>query len=142
VADEVKCPECGNPRPDPTTTCPLCGAPPIRPNDHRGKEEEVRTDDLQPYVTLRYVARMFKVLAVIVTIVMIAEAVLGLLKEGLASLPTIVPEITQMLVIGGVMWAGGDITVLLIDMGHDIRVARILLGRINSELHRRGGETS
>jgi hypothetical protein len=35
------------------------------------------------------------------------------------------------------MWGGGDITVLLIDAGHDLRVVRILLGRINAALHHR-----
>ena len=29
---------------------------------------------------------------------------------------------------------------LLIDAGHDVRVSRILLGRINSALHRTGSE--
>ena len=43
-----------------------------------------------------------------------------------------------MLVLAGLMWGGGDLTLLLIDAGHDLRVARILLGRINAELHRRG----
>ena len=33
------------------------------------------------------------------------------------------------------MWALGDIALLIIDAGHDLRVARILLGRINAELH-------
>jgi len=141
VANEVRCPECGSPRPDPSTTCPTCGAPPIRPDDHRKTAEEVRLDDLEPYVTLRYIARMFKVLAALVAITMIAEVVLGLMQQGMAALPTVIPEFAQLLVICGVMWAGGDITILLIDMGHDIRVARILLGRINSELHRRAGDT-
>jgi hypothetical protein len=46
-----------------------------------------------------------------------------------------------MLVLAAVMWAGGDITVLFIDMGHDIRVSRILLGRINAEMHKANSET-
>ncbi len=140
MADEVvvtKCPECDNPRPDPSATCPTCGAPPIRADELRGQVEEVRTDDLEPYVTLRYIARLFKVLAVLVLIVMIFETILGLMRDGMASLPTIITEVTQLLVISGVMWAAGDIMVLLIDMGHDIRVARILLGRINAQLHKR-----
>src|SRR4051794_7023301 len=112
VADEVKCPECGNVRTDPTTTCPSCGAPPIRPNDHRG-EEGVRTDDLEPYVTLRYIARLFKILAVLMVLMMIGEVVTGLVTDAGAALPTLIAEVTQMLVLAGVMWAGGDITVLL-----------------------------
>jgi len=142
VADEVKCPECGNPRPDPTVTCPMCGAPPIRPDDHRARPEEVRTDDLEPYVTLRYIARLFKILAVLMLLMMIGEVVTGLVTDAGAALPTLIAEVTQMLVLAGVMWAGGDITVLLIDMGHDLRVTRILLGRINAEMHRKNNETA
>jgi hypothetical protein len=37
--------------------------------------------------------------------------------------------------MAGLLWAGGDMTLLLIDAGHDLRVARILLGRINTQLH-------
>ncbi len=142
MADEVKCPECGGVRTDPSTTCPMCGAPPIRPNENRAKEAEVRDHDLEPYVALRYIARLFKVLALLMVLMMIGEVVTGLVTEAGAALPTLIAEVTQMLVLAGVMWAGGDITVLLIDLGHDIRVSRILLGRINAELQRRGGETN
>lgn len=142
MADEVKCLECGNPRPDPTVTCPMCGAPPVRPGDHRARPEEVRTDDLEPYVTLRYIARLFKILAVLMLLMMIGEVVTGLVTDAGAALPTLIAEVTQMLVLAGVMWAGGDITVLLIDMGHDLRVSRILLGRINAEMHRKNRETT
>ena len=63
VIEEVKkCPECGTQRSEPSRVCPACGAPPIRADEHRGQEEEVRNEDLEPYVTLRYIARMFKVL--------------------------------------------------------------------------------
>lgn len=140
MVNEVKCPECGSPRPDPSTTCPTCGAPPIRPDEHRKTEGEVRLDDLEPYVTLRYIARLFKILAVLMVLMMIGEVVTGLVTDAAASLPTLIAEVTQMLVLAGVMWAGGDITILLIDLGHDIRVSRILLGRINAELHRRAGD--
>ena len=37
--------------------------------------------------------------------------------------------------MAGLLWAGGDLTLLIIDAGHDLRVARILLGRINTQLH-------
>lgn len=120
-----------------STVCPTCGAPPYRPGDKRAHEEEVRTQDLEPYVTLRYIARLFKVLAALMVVMMIGEVVAGLMTDAGEALPTLIAEVTQMLVLAGLMWGGGDITVLLIDMGHDIRVARILLGRINAETHRR-----
>ena len=59
----------------------------------------------------------------------------GLLTEGGAALMTLIGEATKLLVIAGLMWGGGDITILLIDAGHDLRVARILLGRINNALN-------
>ena len=137
---EVNCPECQSIRKDAaTTTCVTCGAPPIPAGDQRHTEDEVRTQDLEPYITLRYIARLFKVLAVLMVIMLIAEIVAGIAMQGGASLPELITEITQMLVLAGLMWGGGDLTLLLIDAGHDLRVARILLGRINAELHRRGG---
>ena len=138
VTTEVTCPECHSRRPNPSVVCPTCGAPPIREGDQRGTDEEVREQDLEPYVTLRYIAKLFKVLAVLMVIMLIGEIIAGLTADAAEALPTLIGEITQMLVLAGLMWGGGDITLLLIDAGHDLRVARILLGRINAELHRRG----
>ena len=140
MVDEVKCPECGTIRTDPSAVCPTCGAPPIRANDHRAHEEEVRTQDLEPYVTLRYIARLFKILAILMVVMLIGEVVTGLVTEGQGALLTLLGEATRLLVLAGLMWGGGDITVLLIDAGHDLRVARILLGRINAEMHRRAAQ--
>ncbi len=140
MATEIHCPECQSRRPDPSVVCPTCGAPPARPGDKRATEEEVRSQDLEPYVTLRYIARLFKILAVLMVVMLLGEVVLGLTREGGEALPTLIFEITQMLVLAGLMWGGGDLALLLIDLGHDIRVARILLGRINHEIHRRGQE--
>ena len=132
------CPECGTQRTDPARTCPACGAPPLkRPNDKRQTEEEVRNEDLEPYVTLRYIARLFKILAVLMVVMLVGEVVSGIIEAGTGALMTLIGEATKFLVIAGLMWSGGDITLLLIDAGHDLRVARILLGRINSSLHER-----
>jgi len=61
--------------------------------------------------------------------------VTGLVIDGTAALVTLIGEGTRLLVMAGLLWAGGDLTLLLIDAGHDLRVARILLGRINTQLH-------
>ena len=140
MVTEFSCPECQSRRTDPSVVCPTCGAPPMREGDKRAIDEEVRSQDLEPYVTLRYIARLFKVLAALMVVMLIGEIVAGLMAEGTASLPELIGEITRMLVLAGLMWGGGDITLLLIDAGHDIRVARILLGRINHELHRANSE--
>lgn len=142
VVTEFQCPECQSRRTDPSVVCPTCGAPPIREGDQRALEEEVRSQDLEPYITLRYIARLFKVLAALMVVLLIGELVAGFMAEGASSLPDLIGEITRMLVLAGLMWGGGDITLLLIDAGHDLRVARILLGRINHEMHRANSEKS
>ena len=136
MVETLNCPECHSARTDPSAVCPDCGAPPVRAGDQRGIEEEVREHDLEPYVTLRYIARLFKILAALMMIMLVGEIVTGLSND----LPTLIGEITKTLVLAGLMWGGGDLTVLMIDAGHDLRVTRILLGRINAEMHRKASE--
>jgi hypothetical protein len=109
----------------------------VRADDKRDRDNEVRSEDLEPYVALRYIARLFKVLAVLLLIILLGEVVTGLITSGIQSFMTLLVEATRLLVLAGLMWAGGDITILLIDAGHDLRVARILLGRINAAMHER-----
>ena len=131
------CPECGATRSNPSRVCPACGAPPVRADDKRARDNEVRTEDLEPYVALRYIARLFKVLAILLLIILLGEVVTGVIKDGPASFLTLLIEGMRLFVLACLLWAGGDITILLIDAGHDLRVARILLGRINAALHER-----
>lgn len=137
MSDPSHCPECGTER-DPNRVCPACGSPPL---EHRNDDDHVvRMNDLEPYVALRYIARLFKVLAVLMLIILFGEVITGFITEGRAAIITLLGEATRLIVLGGLMWAGGDLAILLIDLGHDIRVSRILLGRINARLHS-GGET-
>jgi hypothetical protein len=136
---DALCPDCGSPRPDWSKVCPACGAPPESENRAgQATAGGVRGTDLEPYITLRYIARLFKVLAVLILIMLLGEVVTGLLIDGTAALVTLIGEGTRLLVMAGLLWAGGDLALLLIDAGHDLRVARILLGRINTQLHATG----
>jgi hypothetical protein len=107
----------------------------MRADDKRARDSEVRTEDLEPYIALRYIARLFKVLAILLLIILVGEVAAGLIKDGLGSVTTLLFEATRLFVLTCLLWAGGDITILLIDAGHDLRVARILLGRINASMH-------
>ncbi|HEY7511202.1 MAG TPA: hypothetical protein VIG50_13165 [Vicinamibacteria bacterium] len=136
---EARCPECNSPRADMTRVCEACGAPPagseLRSSDPL---EGVRAADIEPYIALRYIARLFKILAALILLMLAGEVVLGLLIDGRAALTTLLGEATRLLVLAGMLWAAGDIAVLMIDAGHDLRVTRILLGRINARLHDQG----
>ena len=56
--------------------------------DKRKNLEEVRDEDLEPYVTLRYIARLFKVLAILMVVMLIGEVITGFVTEGSAALMT------------------------------------------------------
>jgi hypothetical protein len=139
VVQKLYCPECGSERDQLDSVCKACGAPPLDHRQQAQAEKSVRTTDLEPYIALRYIARLFKVLAVLMIFMLIGEVITGLITEGRGAILTLLGETTRMLVLAGLMWGVGDLAILLIDAGHDLRVARILLGRINAQLHRGEG---
>lgn len=107
---------------------PREGAPP--------PEATVRDEDLEPHEGLRYIARLFKVLAVLLLLMLVFEVVIGLVQQGGAAVATLVVEATRLLVFAGFLWGAGDIALMLIESNHDLRATRILLGRLNAKLKR------
>lgn len=115
--------------------------------DNRRSEEtlagppvaRVRDEDLEPHEGLRYIAKLFKALALLLIFMMIADMVIGLQQDGLPVLANLLVEATRLIVFAGFLWAAGDLAVLLIESNHDLRASRILLGRLNGKLDRLGG---
>ena len=52
----------------------------------------VREDDLAPHEGLRYIAGLFKALAILLALMLVAEVVVGLRQDGTAALMTILVE--------------------------------------------------
>ncbi|MGQ0815195.1 MAG: hypothetical protein ACT4O1_12175 [Gemmatimonadota bacterium] len=100
-------------------------------------EARVREDDLEPHAGLRYVARLFKVLALLLILLLIAEVVIGLTQEGGAAVAPLLIEATRLIVFAGFLWGVADIALMLIESNHDLRATRILVGRINSTVQPR-----
>jgi hypothetical protein len=96
----------------------------------------VREEDLEPHEGLRYVARLFKVLAVLLVLMLIFEVIIGLVQQGSGAIPTLVVEATRLIVFAGFLWGGGDLALMLIESNHDLRATRILMGRVNVKLQR------
>src|SRR3954462_10897802 len=90
---------------------------------------DVRTSDLEPYVGLRYLSKLFKLMGVVLGLLLIAEIVTGVVAQGSAAVPTLLGEASRLMVLAGLLWGVGDLAILLIDVGHDVRAARILLAR-------------
>lgn len=95
----------------------------------------IRAEDTEPYVALQYVARLFKIVAMVVVVALTAEVVAGVLLEGGDALMSLSFEVIRGIVLAAILWGAGDLTLLLIDVGHDVRAARVLLGRMSA----RGG---
>ena len=102
----------------------------------------VRAEDIEPYIGLRYLSRLFKLMAVILILLIVAEVITGLVAQGTAAIPTLLAEVSRLIVLAGLLWGTGDLAILLIDVGHDVRAARILLGRMAAHPgdHRPSGE--
>lgn len=96
----------------------------------------VRTDDLEPHEGLRYIAKLFKALALLLIFMLIAEVIIGFQQDGSAALGALLIEATRLIVFAGFLWAAGDLAVMLVESNHDLRAARILLGRLNGRMER------
>lgn len=89
----------------------------------------VRASDIEPYIGLRYLSKLFRLMAITLVLLLIAEIVTGLVSQGRTAVPTLLAESSRLIVLAGLLWGTGDLAILLIDVGHDVRAARILLGR-------------
>ena len=90
---------------------------------------QVRSSDLEPYIGLRYLSKLFRLMAIILVLLLAAEVVTGLYAQGSAAIPTLLAEASRLIVLAGLLWGTGDLAILLIDVGHDVRATRILVGR-------------
>lgn len=103
-------------------------------DDERGRHDPgaIRAEDTEPYLALQYVARLFKVAAMVVVVALVAEVIAGMLLEGAGAILPLMAEVIRGIVLAAILWGAGDLTLLLIDVGHDVRAARVLLGRLSA----------
>ena len=103
-------------------------------------EMDVRDEDLEPHAGLRYIARMFKILAILLLLLMVAEIVMGLLQQGQEAIPQLLVQSTRLVVFAGLLWGAADMALMLIESNHDLRATRILVGRLNAKVQRMEGD--
>jgi hypothetical protein len=101
-----------------------------RPRDSELPEiPGVRSTDLEPYVGLRYLSKLFRLIAIILLLLLVAEIVTGLTTQGSAAIPTLLGEASRLIVLAGALWGVGDLAVLMVDVGHDVRAIRVYQSR-------------
>ena len=131
-----------------TTSSTRSGRPPLPPSDgldedlfeDRGMGNDrtrrdagaIRAEDTEPYIGLQYVARLFKIAAMVVVVALTAEVIAGVALEGAGAIFPLFAEVIRGIVLAAILWGAGDLTILLIDVGHDVRAARVLLGRLTA----------
>jgi hypothetical protein len=128
-------------RPEPGAQGPPPQGGVVRDDDDergRGDPGAIRAEDTEPYLALQYVARLFKIAAMVVIVALVAEVVAGVALEGAGALLPLLAEVIRGIVLASILWGAGDLTLLLIDVGHDVRAARVLLGRLSA---RAAGDT-
>lgn len=105
----------------------------IEGDDRGGRQPgAIRADDIEPYFALQYVARLFKIAAMVVIVALTAEVIAGVVLEGAGAILPLFAEVIRGVVLAAILWGVGDLTVLFIDVGHDVRAARVLLGRLSA----------
>lgn len=106
----------------------------VSDNEQLPEDARVREADLEPFAALRYIARLFKFLAILLLLLLIAEVALGLMQAGTAALAGLLVDATRLLVFAGFLWAGGDLALMLVETNHDLRATRIIVGRLHHEM--------
>jgi hypothetical protein len=104
--------------------------------EHLPPEMDVRDEDMEPHEGLRYIARLFKILAILLILLLIGEVILGLVNRGNEAIPTLLVEATRIIVFAALLWAAGDMALMLIESNHDLRATRILVGRLHGQVAR------
>jgi hypothetical protein len=98
--------------------------------DRENDIKAVRASDIEPYTGLRYLSKLFRFMSVILVLLLVAEIATGVYTQGSAAIPTLLGEASRLIVLAGVLWGTGDLAHLLIDVGHDVRAARIIVTRV------------
>ena len=106
--------------------------PPSDPPGHPSFAGQLRKDILEPHASLRYIAKLFKALAVLIVILLVAELVIGIMQQGQEALPTLMVEATRLVVLAGVLWGVGDIALMLIESNHDLRATRLMVWQLSA----------
>ena len=90
----------------------------------------VRQSDIEPYTALRWLGTLFKAAAVFLAVALIGEFIAGLKFHGAGALADLLGQLARTIVLAVVLWGGGDLVRLLIQLGNDVRAERILLSRL------------
>ena len=90
----------------------------------------VRDHDVEPIAGLHWVAVLFRVMAILLFLLMVAQLALGLSSTVDLSYGVLFAEAIRLLIFAGLLWGFAALADLFVKSHHDMRASRILLARI------------
>jgi hypothetical protein len=99
----------------------------------------VREEDIEPVKGIRFIAYLFRGMAMLLILLMVLQVFSALAGAVPASPGVVFAEAVRLVIFAGLLWGVGDLAVLWIKSHHDIRASRILLARM-AYMMRQAGE--
>ena len=100
----------------------------------------VREDDIETVKGIRAIALLFRGMAVLLLLLMVAQLVFGLTSTVPLSPGVLLADAVRLVIFAGLLWGGGELAVLWVKSHYDIRAQRILTARIAYMLQQELGE--
>ena len=98
----------------------------------------VREEDIEPVKGIRFIAYLFRGMAVLLLVLMVLQVAAGLSGTVPASPGVLFAEAVRLVIFAGLLWGVGDLAVLWIKSHYDIRASRILLARMTYMMREQG----
>ena len=90
----------------------------------------VREQDIEETRAIRFIAMLFRGMAVLLLVLMAAQVVFGLMSTVPLSPGVLFADAVRLIILAGLLWAAGELAVLWVKSHYDIRAQRILTARI------------
>ena len=101
----------------------------------------VREDDIEQVRGIRFIAYLFRGMAVLLVVLMVLQVLSGMSGAVPSSPGVLFAEAVRLVIFAGLLWGAGDLAVLWVKSHYDIRASRILLARM-AHMMRETGESA
>ena len=98
----------------------------------------VREEDIEPVKGIRFIAYLFRGMAILLLVLMVLQVISGVTGTVPASPGVLFAEAVRLVIFAGLLWGVGDLAVLGIKSHYDIRASRILLARMAFMMREQG----
>jgi hypothetical protein len=90
----------------------------------------VREHDIEETRSIRFIALLFRGMAVLLLALMAAQIVFGLASTVPLSPGVLFADAVRLIIFAGLLWGAGELAILWVKSHYDIRTQRILTARI------------